>query len=368
MNNELMQRFALWARSKNIPRPSNPVALKVLFATFLQDTTSALGQYGAPNHWEEIADKHRLELSFDGASTEIVDSREAPANDWDEMIEQREQAMAEGGGDDLSREAILLERQRVESAAKSPFVNTNPPSAGTGTLGSSATVTAPVSDVIPKIYGGISPQPANNQLVNIVTAQVAEWISDSDLETRAVTVSFQTTQQSFFSTPAGLRPFGVVQFGTGTVPGALIYVDICRGAQFTVPGSSVRLFVGLDPVAAGIANQNSMLLAGAISFGPTVRAAPIYRTVYLDNWQNTPYSIFVPPFATRVWFFRMNQATVAATIQVQDSNAQPIYAYDLAAGAQMTAPIPLTSDASNILLTRTAGANGQARLVFELGF
>lgn len=301
-------------------------------------------------------------LTDDGVSANIVDELEDAPSDFDALVRRRNRLLQETGGDELAMEALMQQHERSQLSQGSPA----PASATKGVLGSSALVAASLSDAAPQVYGGISIAPARGVTKDVQTVQVASWNADNDFETRPVTIMFQNIVTALGATTGGLRPFGLVQVGTRD-SSAPIYVDIARGCMFTIAASNVAVFVGLDPVAASNANRNQMQLAGMISFMPVVRTTPIYRTVYLDYLAGTTLSVNVPPFANRVWLVRDNIATVAVSLDFRDSNLVEIYQHTLAAGAQMTTPIPLSSDVAVIDVTKTAGNSSEARLIFELG-
>ncbi len=381
MNPQLQGLFVKWARANGRKKPDSEIGLYLLQQEFMNELQAraaaatsqvqeVMGAAGDVTHSSDPVsrlDPHMNLMRNEGGMVDVMDI-ETEDSDFTEMIRKKHQAMEEAGGDDLAAHVIYRDSVGKQLPPDSPA----PPSATKGSLGSSALVSTYASDQAPQVYGGVSTNPAVGFAKNVSPAEVARWNADNDFETRPVTITFQNITATPITSkaaiiPVGLRPFGLVQFGTSSASSPL-YVDIGRGCQFTVAASAVSVAVGVDPVASNSQTLiNQMQLAGMISFNPVVRTTPIYRTVYIDDLEGSTLQINVPPFANRVWFFRAAPASVGASLVFQDSTANTVYEVDLAAGAQMTTPIPLTSDIAFISVAKTAGANNYARLVFELG-
>lgn len=369
---QMMRLFAAWARSKGIAKPSTEEGMKVLMAQFLsevqQRAEQVIGAAGDGTYNRDPISQMTTGpqiVRTDGGLIDVDNLEHDDGSDFTELIRSKQRALEEAGGDDLAAHVIHRDSVAQQLPASSPA----PPSATKGLLGSTAIVTATLSDSQPQVYGGVSPMPTSASTKNVNIVQVARWDADNDFETRPVTISFQNlvntiVNTNFGLTVNGLRPFGFVNFGTASASTPL-YVDIGRGCQFTVGASSVQVSVGLDPCAASQSAINTMQLSGMISFNPVVRTNPIYRTVYFDNLQ-TGAEVTVPPFANRVWIW-VKDLTAAIRMTFLDSSSAAIYSFTLAAGAFMVTPVPLSSDAAFVEVDKTAGSDTQARLIFELG-
>ncbi len=87
-----------------------------------------------------------------------------------------------------------------------------------------------------------------NMNPNLQPATVAYWVGNDESETLPVTVTFgtpQTLNQLQTINRLTARPYGIVQFGSRDML-LQAEVDIGRGTQFTVHGSSVTLQVAMD--------------------------------------------------------------------------------------------------------------------------
>jgi hypothetical protein len=103
-----------------------------------------------------------------------------------------------------------------------------------------------------------------------------------------------------------------------------------------------------------------------VSFTQGPRALPLYRTAYIDKFQGpNDANVVIPPYACRFSFWSAD-ATVTATITVYDVNGNALLVFKTTANGNMT-PIPLPGDAFKMGISKTAGPNAQARVVFELG-
>jgi len=375
---EMLRLLAQWARGKGISKPSSKEGLSVLMAQFMselqQRADQVIGAAGDGTYdrdpISQMTPGPQL-VRTDGGLIDADDLEHDEDSDFTELIRSKQRALDEAGGDDLAGHVIHRSYVGQQLPANSPA----PPSATKGVLGSTATVTARLDETRPQVYGGVSTNPTIDTTKDVNIVQVARWDADNDFETRPVTISFQNlvntiNNTSFGLSVNGLRPFGLVNFGTAAVS-TPIYVDICKGCEFTVGASSVQLSVGIDPAAPGSALINSMQLSGMISFNPTVRTNPIYRTVYLDDLRSgpgiNPPVVTVPPFARRVWIW-VNDPTHVTSVELdfEDSSQADVYVFNLPAGTPMTVPVPLSSDVAFIVVKKT-GNDCQARLVFELG-
>lgn len=252
----------------------------------------------------------------------------------------RADRMARGTGDSLAQKSMLRQDKWSDLNEIADFTRIVPASVLQGTIGGQQ-----------QVQGN-----ANQQLAN--------WAGD-DAETVPITVTFAPVQQiGTVTTPAGLRPYGIIQFGTRGFS-VKAEVDIGTGVQFTVSGSAMTLQAALDTSDA--VKPASMLIAGMLSFYPVVRTAPLYRTKYIDDL-SVATDIVVPPFAKNVVIWRETPAATAITLEFFTSvtGGSAIYSYTLAAGAFQLDPVPLAGDITKIRVTRTAGAGALARCIFEL--
>lgn len=264
----------------------------------------------------------------------------------DVMHRQAKAAVGPNGEilDEFDQRWQMQQGAHEAAVLQAPNVRINPVSARNGIIGDQKTLT-----VVP-------PNPFD-------PIQVAFWSSDDEIETTPVSVVFAPAalvNSSNGLAVARLRPFGRVRFGSRGAF-AQVDVDITAGCQFTVPASEVSLQIGFDiPTGGGSAVTEQ--LTGMLSFMPIVRTAPITRTVYLDSVSGSA-SFFIPAFAKRVWLWR-TPISEAVIISFQDSSADTVYPYTLAAGAYMFDPIPISGDVMQIAATFTGPVT--LRFIFEL--
>ncbi len=167
--------------------------------------------------------------------------------------------------------------------------------------------------------------------------------------------------------PAPPRPYANIQWGT---QGALVSanVDIGQGVQLSIAGSTANVSVGLLENSPG-SQPTSLIIAGMMSFSPIVKTNAATFTNYFDPLTGAAAIATRPPFAESVQFFRASPAAVSLTLLFQDANTVTAYEVDLAAGAQMTDPIPLTSDITRIEIFKSGGGVAvAARAIWNLGF
>jgi hypothetical protein len=251
-----------------------------------------------------------------------------------------------GQGAGLDQKVSLRANKWNELVKSAHFVRTNPPSVLNGILGNQATV-------------GLGEQ-----------KQVVNW-GGEDSETLPCTITCApVSDPQPVGANATFRPFAKIRFGT---KGFLVNaeVDIGRGMQLTVSGSSVTVMVALPPSLQIPPYElpPTMQIAGMLSFYPIVRTVPITRTLYID----TPIgqgstALFIPPFSKQLRLAKQ-VIGVGATINILDSSGNStLGTYLVPAGTQMTSPILLPNGAEIITLSDTATpANSVAgTLIFEL--
>jgi hypothetical protein len=334
LEKELLGAVARFARSRGLPKPTTHEGWQALMGQFMQQQPT----------WDEIPDERPLHLGVNGAGVQILDPLHGPPSDFDELIEQREAALVEGGGDDLARDAIMQQQNHAALTAAAPFMRSNPPSVLSGTLGGQVTV-----------------QPAKE------LKTVAFWQGD-DPETTCVTITLVPVQQiSSVNVIAGLRPFARIAYGTKGFS-AVAEVDIHKGVQLSISGSQVRVDVGMDEDNNG--DGTSMIVAGMLSFGPVLKANAATRTVYVDNFANggTLKSVLVPAFAKRFMIATSpnNGGAGGYIFACRDNASQFVYQQVVAAGSAMVGPFDLSGDVNDIQLDNTGTGQIFQRVIFEL--
>jgi hypothetical protein len=338
MSKQIIHAFVTWARSRGLKKPSTKDGMDVMFAQFLAEQP----------YWSEVAEPARDQttprIEWNGVFSEIRDplrvgqSREN--DDFQALVEDREQAMAEGHGEDLARDAILTEKIREEHGLKAPWVRTNPASALKASLGSQLVVQA----------GG-------------PVVEVARWIGD-DLECHPISIDAGYVEPFNAALGTALRPFGRLQFGT-TGYAQSVDFDITRGVQFSVSCAYAVLSVGILGNVAG-----SMTLFGFLSFGLGRKNNPVYRTIVFDSLNGTSAVTAIPNMAKTLALYRTD-ATQHMEIAVLDPTQTAMYTIDRPAGAgaaqeTVMTPIPLANEAAFFKIINLGSATS-CWSIFELG-
>ncbi len=245
--------------------------------------------------------------------------------------------------DQLQHFATLRAQKHALLNAQAPFVRNNPSTVLTGSLGNQVNV-----------------QPGD-------VKQVANWIGD-DAEAMAVTITLGAAgifPQTNVAAASAIRPYAIVQFGTR---GCLVKaeVDIGQGSQFTVGASQVTLQVAMESTPAGSVIP-IVPLTGMLSFHTTQKANPVTRTKYADGVVHLGHAVInIPPFARNVTVWRNLQAD-SFSVSVLDNTITLLYNEDVAGGAYMTEPLPLSGDAAAIVITNSGADTVNYRAVFNLG-
>lgn len=378
IDQHMLGLVSAWAKQRRIPKPRTPEGMRVLVMQFMTEFYTRAEQTFAAFPGGAAGDGTYAELPIsrtdpspqllrtNGGLVDIA-SEEVEDSDFTDLVRDRAQALHDAGGDDLGQEALLLQQRRKAVNDEAPFVRAIvPQSMMKGLGGSIGTVTQPAAPSGAVIFGGQSPTPSvNGPQLQFTPVQVANWTGQDDIESMAVSVSFSPVEPPAATVGSALRPYGIVDFGNGSLQ--RLYVDIGSGIQLTVPASRVLLSVGLDPVAGvGIGSVLSTQIAGQIGFNPIVRTQPLTRTVYLDTLSAAVAKVWRPPFATGVMVVRNSPSSTSINLNFIDSQGTSLYEFDLATSANMTDPVPLTSDVVEIDVTKTGGSTAQARLVFFL--
>ncbi len=320
------------------------------------------GNAGQPLDGGERRDTQDILGLAEGAHENIRGStREVFRDDFTEHVRRLAVARIGPNGellddfDQLSR-VQALEYQDLRAAA--PFIRSAPPTALDSILGNVGIVRAVV-------IGGAVPR---GQVV-----ELARW-AGNDAETQAITVTFGLAGSVPDTAGSGARPVGLVQFGTR---GALaqVEIDIGVGCQLVVTGSAVIVSAAMEGTA-WVLNGGALIvdgtefaksILGMLSFRSTLRTTPVTRSLYMDPLSAAAQTFAVPPFAKSVWFYRNNDASVSVTLEFLDAATNPRYIVTLGTAVNMTNPIPLDGSIINVRVTRTAGADSFASLIFELG-
>lgn len=356
---QLIPAFVAWARSKGIGKPFSQEAMDFLEARFLMEVAAggvpmapAAAAGGAPVVLgAHLGVSHKpFELTWDGVKSEIFDVRTKEPDDFDLMVEQREQALVEGGHDDLTREALLLEQGAAAAAAASPPANTNPVTAATAILGGQATIKAGDNAV-----------------------EVARW-NGNDSETTNVTVtigqsSLASSVVSQVNQPLQARPYAIARWGTRGVA-MQANIDALAGTQFTLGASFVSLSLAMQPLlpynpggAGPIAVP--MLLSGMLSFNTIEKTVPLTYTVYYSGGA-APTTVAVPAFAKQVTVY-CDDTTATFDMIMEDIGRTFIStAKALSGDASLAKTIDLPGDTAILVFSNVVGAAVQWRFVFRL--
>lgn len=368
MNQQMQRLFVAWARQRRIRKPDNEIGMRILQQQFMNEVqmranaaaaqaqqVAVIGAAGDDTYASDPiarADQPLNLLRNDGGLIDVMDP-ETEDSDFTELVRDRNRALEEAGGDDLAGHIIYRDEQR-EKTANEPQTR-NPLSAEGAMMGSSAQVTSPVGVSVGSVLQAVAAQ-----------ATVANW-SGKDSNSRMVAVSFQQAPVDPHFGAFAVKPFGICQFGTQGFS-AQVEVDIGTGVVFAVPGSQVVLSVGQDP-PVGAENPSTLTVAGMLSFDPVSKTPAITRTVYIEGLGAgaSTGGIAIKPFARSLWFFRA-PFTEPITIEFHNSALALLYSATLAASTNLTDPIPIANDVTNIVITSTgAGGVTHGRLIYNLG-
>lgn len=338
--NALLGAVGTWARSRGKPRPQTKEGWAALIAQFMAEQPA----------WHEIPDAHQTHLTYDGATTQIVDTmtqQQFDDDDFAQQVERRNQLLVENDGDELRRDVALQSADRAALAADAPFHNTNPVTAATALLGGTAVVQSGTDST--------------------KAPQIANWVGN-DAESRMVAFSFTMQPVDPHFGTADVKPVGFLQFGTRGILSPVVEIDVLVGCIGAVPASQVLLSVGVDP-AVSPAAPCSLTISGSLGFDPVHRTTPLTRTVYIDSLLSgtTTAGIAIKPFAKSVTFWRAPVAS-DVTIEFHNSALGLLYSVVIAGGSILTDPIPLANDVTNIVINASGAGNiTHGRLIFNLG-
>jgi hypothetical protein len=294
----------------------------------------------------KVAGRPTYMSTGEGGMPQIENEQIGETDDFEDMVNEREAALVEAGGDDLAREVIFQKKLRGIAQANQ-LVSGNPASALKAAMGSIATVQSGV-------LGSNAPT-------------VAYWTADNDAETRCVGVTLSMVPVDPTFGNFSVKPFGIVQWGTrGQLN--LAEVDILTGCRFTVEGSQVIVQVAQD-VAVLPANSSSLLLSGMLSFGSVSRPVPITRTVDVGALGAGTSSAGIPikPFAKSFYFWRIPTAS-AVTVQMTNSGLQVLGEVVIAANTSFTDPIIIPNGCTRIVIVDGGAGMTRGEIVFNLAF
>jgi len=339
---QILGALARWANANGIPRPKDQAGMNRLLQRFI----------AAQPAWFEIPDDRTTHLIDDGATIQIADAKVGGQfmDDWDQLLQQRSEAMAEAHGDDFNRDFLLSGKEQAELQAAAPFARTNPVSVLQGILGGTANVTQGTS-------------------VNI-----ARW-EGADAETTAVTVTLGPVETvpnlDGIDANTLFRPYGIIQWGTRGFP-VTAQVDIGRGCQFTINASFVNLSLAME---ANTALPNGFLgLTGLLSYQPCVRTQNLTRSLYVDGLANggTTTDLVIPRFAKQFTLWRSDaRNAIGIVVEGYAGSFSTIYSFTRAAAATVAetaamTPLPLTGDSVYLRLTNAGSSSTNIVVVFDL--
>lgn len=255
---------------------------------------------------------------------------------------------------------------------QAPFARTNPPSILKGSLGNQAQLAVSFSS------GQVPPwSPVGSQESRVAApVQLANWVGE-DAETTDITI---TVAPVFFTptrtTTIQPRPYAVIEFGTrGSL--AQFEVDVGRGVQLTVTGSSATVTGGLESPTNLVVIPNpgedfsEFAMMGMISFKPVTHRPPLTRTRYgASTAGGSSYRFRVPPFARSLRFWRDAIGVTAYRLEFEGLGSGSEYEVTVAAGAALLNEIPLATGVEFINVVRTdadPGANFET-FIFDLAF
>lgn len=287
-----------------------------------------------------------LYLTDDGAGVEIDDdallvrgdgSDNPFTDEFQERVAAREEARAEYPENDLAQMSVVQEEKRAEENKIAPFHRINPASAVTGILGGQRTV-APGQDPLDVV-----------------------WWTGADEEACPISImAYPLDIALAASGDNGVRPFVNIDFGTRDGR-ATVTVDVGRGIQLTVPGSTAFVRVGLDP-----GSEISYRIAASIGFYTIVRTTPLTRTLYIDDLAGSgSQALARPAFASGLLFERSAPAS-QWLLEFVDGSGAVVYSRILQANAYFDTPIQLSNDIVSVTATNQSGSSGSARAIFVL--
>jgi hypothetical protein len=278
-------------------------------------------------------------------------------------LDRADRAQRQTPDDSLAQKSLIRQGVWGDLQKIAPFARTNPPSVLQGTVGGQQEVTSHP--------GGIIVNENGQQVARQNKMQVALW-SGADAETLPLTVTFGSvsllSELSNDTDNGAYRPYGIIKFGTRGFS-VEAEVDIHRGTQFTVSGSSISLQVAMEPVPVGSVDPPGfMKLTGMVSFWPVTHRTPVTRTRYVDDLV-VDANFSVPAFAKNFTVWR-NDLGAGLFIELLNANLNTMYSYTIPAGGTLFNTIPLSGDILQVKVTNVGPSPTIAfvRAIFELAF
>lgn len=299
------------------------------------------------------------------------------ADDIQELVSQMVAARHDENGhpvDDLVASARLAQMQQDAEKSDAPAVSTVPQSSLKALTGSTALCQ----------YGGsVTNAASGNSNLSPVSGTTAyqettvvRWDGDPG-EMQTVTIDgWIQTSGGGGTYPAGTnaagtfysyRPFMHAFFGSSRGAPAEVYVDIGRGAQFSVATNFLVVNVGMDQPCPANPTEvaGSMVLGASMGFRQTNHQSPLLRTVYINNQAGGGgiVSYLIPLFASRLEaFITTTPANWTLSMRTLGSNTlATITGSQLASNA-----VALPGNAWSIAVANNGGAPDSASLVFSL--
>lgn len=289
-------------------------------------------------------------------------------SEWDQLVaDQQATALNPDGSpaNDLQQNAYFAQLQKQERNKEAPHVNELPSSiTEMSVLGGQATLTS-------------------GQLAK----EAVYWSGGND-EARTVTITLgrvPSIPAPGFPTAGPVTPvsyyyyspFAVIRWGTRGYNHSAV-VDVGRGNQITVSGSSVYVDLGMDPIITGAAITyvaGTMQLGATLGFNARQSIQPVTRTVAIGLLANNTLSnpVVIPDFAQTLTAYvnPVNGGALAGfslIIVIRDaSGAAAIYSQSYTAPSQIQ-PIVLSDDAYDVVVVQSnTSANAMpVRLIFGL--
>lgn len=324
---EVLESFREWLATNKL-RPKDQAAVNALFKQFV---------FGDGPAWNEVAGDNPVALTDDGVSTNVVDRFYDAPDDFDQLVARREQALVEGGYDDLARDALLQQQEAEERNRLAPTMSQNPASAMNTPLGGQAT-----------------PNATGNAI------EVLRWAGTDD-EATNFTITAAPVWEAATAQPTSItqRTFLQVQWGTRSQM-QYAEIDVGKGCKFTLAGSFVTVAVNCE---ASVSNNNGQPIAVSLGFRNTHSSSLLTRTKTLINVSGAQ-TVIVPPFAKK-WFLAVSNTAATATVSEQEPDGTVLEAFTQAAAAVPTTSFILPASCAQIVITPSQATN--LSVVFELG-
>ena len=241
--------------------------------------------------------------------------------------------------DGLEQAVQIDEFKRQEAVKLAPYSRVVPESCRRGLLGGQAEISDP----------------------NKLPERVVFWVG-LDEEAYPVSVAFAPVPLIPADPPSGtiIRPFARVEFGTHNGK-FVVDIDVGRGKQITIPGSTVAVSVGLDPTS-----NTAYRMAASIGYFTVVRTEPLTRTLYVDDsTAGNTTTLVVPNFASSIWFERA-PITPQVRLDFLDANGDTAYTRIIASNGFQNDPIRIAGDIKSIVVTNQGIVAMDGRAIFGL--